>query len=573
MDQDRYERLEARLSALESAVGRISGDAARAKTAPPVAAPTVAVVHDVVAVVLAAALPPVLPPAPRAPGSLERAVAGRGLQFAGLTLVLLGVAFFLDMAFTRGWIGPAERILLGLAAGAALIAFAARGISEVYRLLAESLIALGAGILYLSLWASIARFPELGVSHGAAFAAMIAVTALLGALAATRRSERIALLGSIGGFITPVLLAGGPPDRIVLAVYVLVLSAGMLVLTARYAFVALDVVTFVGVLAYAGAFAPDSAAGWTVVSAQIVATCFFLTFAIGVSVGARSQSSSRRLILLVLDAGCYAAVLELLFGDRTNVLGIDLLAFAALLLMAAQVPKLERALARAYGYLGLGAVTLALAALLHGSTLTDAFAIEGTLLLVLATRGSDKRLAIGGGVLMFFTGLILCGRAVVDPPGEALGLAAGFAIWLAGAGYALYLQRGAGDPNSQALRALARFGFDVVAVFALSRACLDLLGGPAWDSAIPSRAQFGLSIVWTACATGLFGYGLRRRLPAMRWEALALFGLTILKVFSVDLSSVDLEYRVGSFVVLGAVLFGVSAWYTRSMAKDAKAAE
>jgi len=571
MDQDRYERLEARLSALEAAVRRMTGETVRPE--PPAAVAATAVAATTVAAPPAAIPPAPPPPAAREPGSLERAVAGRGLQFAGLALVLLGAAFFLDMAFTRGWIGPAERILLGLATGAGSIAFAARRVSDTYRLLAESLIALGAGILYLSLWASIARFPELGVSHAAAFAAMIAVTAALGALAATRRSERIALLGAIGGFITPVLLAGGPPDHIVLAAYVLVLSAGMLALCARYAFVALDVVTFVGVLAYAATFAPDPESGWTVVSAQIVATCFFLTFAIAVSIGASAKSAGRRLVLLVLDAGCYAAILELLFNDNRNVLGIDLLVFAALLLLAAQVPKLERPIARAYGYLGLGVVTLAVAALLHGSTLTDALTIEGALLFVLGTRSADTRIAIGGGVLLFLTGFTLCGRAVLEPPANALQLAAGFALWLAGAGYALYLHRASTDANGRALHALARFGFDVVAVVALSRAALDLLGGPAWDSAIPSRAQFGVSIVWTAFATGLFGYGLRKRLPAMRWEALALFGLTILKVFSVDLSSVDLEYRVGSFVVLGGVLFAVSAWYTRAMAKDAKASE
>jgi uncharacterized membrane protein len=57
----------------------------------------------------------------------------------------------------------------------------------------------------------------------------------------------------------------------------------------------------------------------------------------------------------------------------------------------------------------------------------------------------------------------------------------------------------------------------------------------------------------------------------LRWEGLALFGCTILKVFSTDLSSVQLEWRVLSFIVLGAVLFGISAMYTRAMAKTAEA--
>jgi len=84
---------------------------------------------------------------------------------------------------------------------------------------------------------------------------------------------------------------------------------------------------------------------------------------------------------------------------------------------------------------------------------------------------------------------------------------------------------------------------------------------------VPSFAQFGISIVLTGYATALIGYGLWRRRSLLRWEGLVLFAGTICKVLAVDLSSVDLEYRIGSFVVLGVVLFAVSAWYTRSMAK------
>jgi uncharacterized membrane protein len=50
----------------------------------------------------------------------------------------------------------------------------------------------------------------------------------------------------------------------------------------------------------------------------------------------------------------------------------------------------------------------------------------------------------------------------------------------------------------------------------------------------------------------------------LRWEALILFAITVLKVFAVDLSELQAEYRVGSFVGLGIVLVAVSTWYTRA---------
>ena len=88
------------------------------------------------------------PPAPRARGprlSFETLLAGRAMPIAGLLLVLLATAFFLDQAFRNGWIGPPQRILLGLVAGAALIYVAARRVGAEYLFLAEGLDRAGRG--------------------------------------------------------------------------------------------------------------------------------------------------------------------------------------------------------------------------------------------------------------------------------------------------------------------------------------------------------------------------------------------------------------------------------------------
>jgi uncharacterized membrane protein len=336
MNDQRYEAIESRLSALESQVRVI---AASATIVPGPTSPSVA------------------PPSVRKPktvpkGGLEDLIAGRGLQIAGLVLVLVGAAFFIDLACTRGWLGPAERILLGLAGGSALTIFAATRIRGSYRQLAEALIGLGAGIDYLSLWAAVARFPELHVSRGAAFAAMIAVTAALGTLAGVRRSQTIASLGIAGGFLTPVLIAGGPPDRIVLASYLLTLCVGMLFVARRYEFAVVEVLAVLGALSYAASFAPGP--GWTVLSAELVAALFAAAFAIAFTLGVSPSAARRnlRITLLVVDAGAYIAVLEQIFADRQTILGENLLGFAALLLLAARLPKLRGAFARTYGYVG-----------------------------------------------------------------------------------------------------------------------------------------------------------------------------------------------------------------------------
>jgi uncharacterized membrane protein len=83
-------------------------------------------------------------------------------------------------------------------------------------------------------------------------------------------------------------------------------------------------------------------------------------------------------------------------------------------------------------------------------------------------------------------------------------------------------------------------------------------GGAGWTT------QVGLSILWTLYAAVALGWGFLRSRPRVRYAALALLGLTVLKVFYVDLSAVRTAYRILSFLVLGIVLLGVSFLYQKT---------
>ncbi len=78
------------------------------------------------------------------------------------------------------------------------------------------------------------------------------------------------------------------------------------------------------------------------------------------------------------------------------------------------------------------------------------------------------------------------------------------------------------------------------------------------------RTQVGLSLLWTLYAAAALAWGFVRGTPVVRYGALALFGLTVVKVFLVDLAAVSTVYRVVSFLVLGVVLLGVSALYQKT---------
>jgi uncharacterized membrane protein len=71
-------------------------------------------------------------------------------------------------------------------------------------------------------------------------------------------------------------------------------------------------------------------------------------------------------------------------------------------------------------------------------------------------------------------------------------------------------------------------------------------------------AQMSLSVLWTLYATVLLAIGFRWRVAALRWLAIAFYGLTVGKVFLFDMAGLAEIYRIVAFIVL-AVFLGIAA--------------
>ncbi|WP_054949791.1 DUF2339 domain-containing protein [Numidum massiliense] len=81
--------------------------------------------------------------------------------------------------------------------------------------------------------------------------------------------------------------------------------------------------------------------------------------------------------------------------------------------------------------------------------------------------------------------------------------------------------------------------------------------------ALVSPEQLTLSVIWLTYAFILFVLGVRKRLNYLRYVALALFALVIVKAFLVDLSSVDTVLKIALFSLLGGCLLIVSFVYQK----------
>ncbi len=157
---------------------------------------------------------------------LEGTIGKLWLNRIGIVAILIGVSYFLKYAFDSGWIGPAGRVAIGLIAGIGVVLWSERFRSKGSPAFSFSLKAVGIGILYLSLWAASQRYGL--IPPGAAFAAMIVVTASTITLALTQDAEILAVYAMIGGFSTPALVSTGENHEIVLFSYVCLLDLAIL---------------------------------------------------------------------------------------------------------------------------------------------------------------------------------------------------------------------------------------------------------------------------------------------------------------------------------------------------------
>lgn len=172
------------------------------------------------------------PPPPPASLGLEQRIGARWATWVGIIVILVAVALFLKWAFDNEYLGPAARVGVGIVGGllmllGGLLLHRRRDVPY----LSEGLAGGGLGCLYLSLFAAHALYGLIGSS--AAFASMFVVT-LLGTLVAVLTSRlSTAVLAVLGGLLTPVLLRVEHPDERNLLAYLLVLDV-LVLLVARF---------------------------------------------------------------------------------------------------------------------------------------------------------------------------------------------------------------------------------------------------------------------------------------------------------------------------------------------------
>ena len=507
-------------------------------------------------------------------GNLEAMVAGRWLNYVGILALIFAVTFFLKYAFDNNWVGPRGRVGIGLLMGSALYPWSHRLLERGYKYFSEGIAALGAAVLYLSLWAGWHYYVIF--SQSTAFALMIVVTAATMIVAVGRNSERIAFLALIGGLITPMLVSTGENHEVALFTYLAILGAGVLGIAWVRNWKSLPPAQFATTLIYFWGWYSDFYRN-DEVTTIFFATVFFILFATLPVVRSWREgdlSGLESAIVLINSLAYLVALRVMLWPQNRWALTAAVLLLAAVHLGAERMLPEKRGgdlrVARIlYAGLALTFVTLAIPIRLDGRWITIAWAVEGAVLIWsgLRVRFVAMRWA---GLAMF---AVVAGRlvAIRIPGGDFLlnERFATFAIGVACILAACYFAGAAWSELSEAEKTayrVAAVGANVLALIALSLEFWDVFGRMPSLGIDSSHAQeLALSMLWLVYALGLLGAGLWKKSESLRWQALVLLGVVIVKVFLFDLSFLEKFYRIVSFFLLGLALLLISFYYQRQL--------
>ena len=189
-----------------------------------------------------AGAPPPLPAGkPEAEPVIKPRPAINWEQFMGVKLfawigglaLFLGVAFFVKYSFDNNLVSRELRVALGFIAGLGLLVGGVVLSRKDYAALSQTLCATGVVILYAVTFAchSVYQFAFFGLVP--TFLLMVLITATAFLLAIRLNALVVAVLGMLGGFLTPVLLSTGQDNPLGLFGYVAILDAGLLLVAVR----------------------------------------------------------------------------------------------------------------------------------------------------------------------------------------------------------------------------------------------------------------------------------------------------------------------------------------------------
>jgi len=523
---------------------------------------------------------------------------GIWLPRIGMLAILFGVGFFLKYAFDHQWIGPTGRIIMGLLGGVSLLGAGEYFESKKYHGFSRVFTGSGLALLYFSLYAARNFYDMLGV--GPTFISMLFVTLAAGFFAVRYNSQAVAFYSIIGGFLTTFLIGYTASNRISLLVYIAILNLGILAIAFFKKWRILNSMAFIfTAITFLATYGKFSASESLSVSFGFL-TFYFLIFAFVAflyNILYRLATREEDIFLVLANAFYYYIFSYIILKpDYENLLGLFTFGLALFFLILAWLAFWRNARDKFLPMVLLGTcvafITIGIAVQFENHWITIFWTLEALGLLWLGFKMKEilsrayitRFLALVIFVLTFIRLLAVHTKIPSDEFTPIVNkrvfifLLYALSLFLMAGLYSYYKEKI--RQNERKISTVCTLVANFLIVYLISAEIIDYFGLkikklPGRTIVPLSRYYYEakrtllqqrnacLSIGWALYSILLIVIGIIKRYRPIRLFALTLFGITILKVFVVDLSYLKGFSRILSFIILGLILLGAGFLYNK----------
>lgn len=495
----------------------------------------------------------------------------------GVIALVFGLAFFLKYAIDQGWVSISLRLGLGAVVGGLLLVLFYLW-REKYSKYALVLAGGGLAIWYLTTFAAVEMYAMLSMNGGLIILSIVTIIGLL--LAYKTKSPSLSALAWGGAFLSPIILSFNSSSYSLMLIYISIVVLGLLtsiVYTKSYKLFAL----------------------------VIAGTAVNLLFGLGFVGLSTEEYYIRTLIFLIIHLCANTFVItNLIRSDKAENKEINQKEFGLLLALIFAIFVLPTALISYFEFNDYATLIMTALAIwvfliyalidrLELTKLNYLLSGFGTFLLVISVIwqfGDNSQV-----VMFYILGLVGIIIGYIQKRAELR--VWGVSTVMVGLVSACLVNYG----SVPQLIVTQKFGLEMLGLVALGVAYIFfkedqlsefehdihlaiqyLIAGFAWffiswdlyhyysgfDQV--NQRNLSLSLWWLVYATLLLGASVAHTLKPLRKVGLLLFGLVIIKVFLYDVQSLDMVYRIISFISLGVILLVVSFIYQHNKEKIIK---
>lgn len=332
----------------------------------------------------------------------------------GVIVLFFGVSFLLKYAVdNRIFNIPIEIRYLFIAAAAASLLVVGWRLREKNPVYALSLQGGGIGVLYLTIFAAYRLHDVLPAPM--AFLLMVALTIGTGVLAVRQDARAIAILGVVGGFLTPILVSTGSGNHVALFSYYLILNAAILGIAWTRAWRSLNIIGWVFTFGVGTLWGNDSYTPEKFWSTEPFLVAHFVFYTVIAVLFALRQPPKLRGFVdgtLIFGTPAIAFALQaLLVSDTEYGLAISALVTAGFYgLLASWLyfrrDEQMRTLVESFTALGVAFATVAIPLALDDRWTAVSWALEGTALVWIAVRQHRLVPRFAGFALLILAGIM-----------------------------------------------------------------------------------------------------------------------------------------------------------------------